>query len=88
MACPPMDRWFTLFLAHYSILLGYAMIIYGLYFVLDEHIKLSEVLPITDWDRLRSVGLTFASLITAPFAAIGYFLSSRRMQAMQKDNDV
>ncbi len=64
------------------------MIIYGLYYFFSEHIKLSEVLPITNWDNLRSLGLTFASHIAVPFAAIGYFLSSRRTQAMQKGNDV
>ena len=64
------------------------MIIYGLYYFFSEHIKLSEVLPITNWDNLRSLGLTFASNIAVPFAAIGYFLSSRRAQAMQKGNHI
>ena len=72
----------------FFILFGYTVIIYGLYYFFSEHIKLSEVLPITNWDNLRSLGLTFASHIAVPFAAIGYFLSSRRTQAMQKGNDI
>ncbi|MBL6673119.1 MAG: pentapeptide repeat-containing protein [Alphaproteobacteria bacterium] len=72
----------------FFILFGYTVIIYGLYYFFSEHIKLSEVLHITNWDNLRSLGLTFASHIAVPFAAIGYFLSSRRTQAMQKGNDI
>ena len=83
-----MDRWFALFLANFFILFGYTVIIYGLYYFFSKHIKLSEVLPITNWDNLRSLGLTFASHIAVPFAAIGYFLSSRCSQAMQKGNDI
>ena len=72
----------------FFMLAGYALIFWGLYAAFGDDLKPFENISITSWDDRRSLGLAIAGFLAPPLAVIGYFLSSRRTQAMQKGNDV
>lgn len=88
-------RWFTrqwtdgsrYFWPVFFMLAGYALIIWGLYAAFGDDLKPFEDISITSWDDRRSLGFAVAGFLAPPLAAIGYFLSSRRTQAMQDGND-